>query len=54
LSTKLLKNLPRAKVHFIEPMYAKAAQNLPEGKNGGMKSSLTMGAMKARSNTASQ
>jgi ATP-dependent DNA ligase len=27
-----LKNLLRAEVHFIEPMYAKAVQKLPEGK----------------------
>jgi ATP-dependent DNA ligase len=32
LSTADLKNLPRAEVHFIEPMYAKAVQSLPEGE----------------------
>jgi bifunctional non-homologous end joining protein LigD len=31
LSTTNLKNLPRAKARFIEPMYAKAVETLPEG-----------------------
>jgi ATP-dependent DNA ligase len=31
LSTGNLKNLPRAKAHFIESMYAAPVQNLPEG-----------------------
>jgi len=32
LKTAKLNDLPRAKVRFIEPMYAKAVQKLPEGK----------------------
>jgi ATP-dependent DNA ligase len=31
LASRNLKNLPRAKARFIEPMYAKAVETLPEG-----------------------
>jgi bifunctional non-homologous end joining protein LigD len=33
LSAANLNDLPQAKPHFIEPMYARAVQKLPDGKD---------------------
>jgi ATP-dependent DNA ligase len=33
MKTTTLERLPRAKVHFIEPMYAGLVQTLPEGRD---------------------
>jgi len=32
MDAKSLQALPKAKIHFIEPMYALSVQKLPEGK----------------------